>query len=70
MRYRLENMTAGESMATTEDMYLFTVILGFFIGIILTWMGIKGRQIWLTVWSAGLIVASVTYVGWIWSTPA
>ena len=65
MRYRIEDLPARESIPTTEDMYLFTVVLGFFIGIILTWLGIKGRQIWLTVWSIGLIFASIAYVAWV-----
>ena len=35
------------------------------IGIVLTWLGVRGRQIWLATWSAGLIVVSLVYLGWI-----
>jgi hypothetical protein len=69
MRYRLDNMPLAESMVTTEDVHLFTVIISFFIGIFLTWLGFQGRQIWLTVWSAGLVAASGAYLGFIaWGT--
>jgi len=41
----------------------FTVALALVIGVVLLWLGLKGRVLWLTVWSAGLIVASVLYLG-------
>ena len=63
MRYRLDEMPLDASMATTDDMHMFTVILSFFIGILLTWLGFKGRKIWLTIWSTGLVICSVVYVG-------
>lgn len=65
MRVRIEGMEAAQNLPTDADLYLFTVVLGLFIGIFLTWLGVKGRQIWLTVWSAGLIVASITYMVWV-----
>lgn len=65
MRYRIEDMPLDESMATTDDVYLFTVIMSLVIGIVLTWVGYKGRQIWLTVWCGGLVIASVVYLGYI-----
>lgn len=46
-------------------MLLFTVLLSLVIGVILTWLGVRGRQIWLATWSGGLIVASLAYLGWI-----
>ena len=64
MRYRIDEMPADQSLATTDDMYLLTVVLSLFIGIILTWLGFKGRQVWLIVWSVGLILASLVYLGW------
>ena len=64
MRYREEGLPVNESLATTDDMYMFTVVLGLVIGIILTWLGYKGQQIWLTVWSLGLIVSSIAYITW------
>jgi hypothetical protein len=51
-------------------MLLFTVVLAFFIGLALLWLGRRGRVMWLTVWSVGLIMASTGYVfaylaGWV-----
>lgn len=51
-------------------MLLFTVVLAFFIGGVLLWLGRRGRILWLTVWSIGLMLASLGYVaayfaGWV-----
>ena len=62
MRYRIDSTPASENMATTDDMYLLTVVLGLIIGVVLTALGIKGRQVWLVVWSVGLIIASIAYL--------
>lgn len=42
---------------------LFTVVLAFFIGAALLYLGRRGRVMWLTVWSIGLMIASLLYVG-------
>ena len=65
MRVRIEGTEAAQHLPTDSDLYLFTVVLGLFIGIVLTWLGVKGQQIWLTVWSAGLILASIIYIVWV-----
>ena len=65
MRYREDGLPIDQTLATADDMYMFTVVLGLAIGVILTWLGVKGRQIWLTFWSAGLIVASIAYIVWV-----
>ena len=64
MRYRREDMPADPSLATTDDIYLFTLVFSIIIGVLLTWLAIKGRQVWLAVWSAGLIVAAVSTLIW------
>jgi hypothetical protein len=64
MRYRIESMPMDENMATTDDIYLLTIVLSLIIGVILTVLSIKGRQIWLAVWSVGLIFASIAYLIW------
>ena len=46
-----------------HHMLLFTVILALCIGIGLFWLGRRGRVMWLWVWSAGLVLASVGYLG-------
>ena len=72
MRYA--DTTLMEPLYVQSDglhhMLLFTVVLAFFIGVLLFWLGRHGRVLWLTVWSAGLVLASVGYVfaylaGWV-----
>ncbi len=41
----------------------FTVALALIIGIALLWLGRRGRVLWLQVWSAGLVVISIGYLG-------
>ena len=40
-------------------MLLFTAALSILIGIILTYLGHKGRQLWMVSWSVGLIICSI-----------
>lgn len=40
----------------------FTVSLALVIGVILFLLGRKGRVMWLTVWSAGLVIFSIAYL--------
>jgi hypothetical protein len=56
--------------SSLHHMLLFTVILAFFIGMALLWLGRHGRVLWLQVWSIGLMLASLAYVfaylaGWV-----
>lgn len=46
----------------SDDMLILTAVLGFFIGIVLTFLGRKGKQMWMWVWGIGLIICSV-YLG-------
>ncbi len=41
----------------------FSMVLGIFIGIALFWMGRRGRMIWLQVWSVGLVVLAIIFLG-------
>lgn len=53
----------GESPAlaqhASDDMLLLTAVMGFFIGLILIYLGRLGKQMWMWVWGAGLIVMSL-----------
>jgi hypothetical protein len=72
MRYS-ENLVSEPLYSQSDGLHymlLFTVVLAFCIGCILLWLGRRGRVMWLTVWSAGLILASAGYVfaylaGWV-----
>ena len=50
-----EQLTVNAS----NDMLLFTAALSIVIGIILTYMGYKGRVLWMVTWSLGLIICSL-----------
>ena len=65
MRYQ-EDAALGPINSQTPGLHFmlnFTVSLALFIGIVLLWLGLRGRVMWLTVWSAGLILSSVLYLG-------
>ncbi len=50
-----EQLTVNAS----NDMLLFTAALSIVIGVILVYLGRKGRQLWMVTWSIGLIICSV-----------
>ncbi len=43
----------------SDDMLLLTAVLGFFIGFVLIYLGRLGKQMWMWVWGAGLVVMSI-----------
>jgi hypothetical protein len=40
----------------------FTVALALIFGVVLLWLGRRGRIIWLQVWSFGLVLFSIAYL--------
>ena len=59
MRYS-ENIPAGQlAVNASDNMLLFTAALSILIGIILTYLGHKGKQLWMVTWSIGLIICSI-----------
>jgi membrane protein YdbS with pleckstrin-like domain len=66
MRYP-ENIPKEKlAVHASDEMLLFTMVLAFAIGVILTWLGIKGKQTWMMVWSLGLIIISTVTFFLIW----
>jgi len=63
VRYK-EGEIPKEQLAVhaSDDMLLLTAVLGFLIGIILTYLGRKGAQMWMWVWGIGLMLCSA-YLG-------
>ena len=61
MRYQDDGTIPAERLAqhASDDMLLLTAVLGVLIGIALTVMGKKGKQLWMHVWGIGLIIASL-----------
>jgi hypothetical protein len=62
-RYR-EGEIPKEQLAVhaSDDMLILTAVLGFLIGIVITYLGRKGEQMWMWVWGIGLIICSA-YLG-------
>ncbi len=59
MRYS-ENIPAEQlTVNASDNMLLFTAVLAILIGIILTYLGRKGKQMWMVAWSIGLIICSI-----------
>jgi len=66
MRYRIGEEINPEA-PYAESMHAalsFSYWLAIPIGLILVWMGIKGRILWLKVWGGGLSMLSVVLLGY------
>jgi hypothetical protein len=66
MRYE-NSLAASEQLYSQSEglhgMLLFSVSTALVVGIVLLVLGLRGRVLWLTTWSAMLIVLSVMYLG-------
>ena len=68
MRYEASEAATGGLQIYSETaglhfMLNFTVALALLIGVLLWWLGRQGRVLWLQVWSVGLVVFSIAYLG-------
>lgn len=63
MRYK-DGEIPKEQLAVhaSDDMLLLTAAMGILIGLILTFLGRKGKQLWMFVWGIGLVLCSA-YLG-------
>lgn len=63
MRYK-EGEIPKEQLAfhASDDMLILTAVIGVLVGLILTLLGRKGKQMWMWVWGIGLVICSV-YLG-------
>lgn len=65
MRYREGTLADAQTHnPLLEPMHMGTVVLGLMIGVTLFIMARHARLLWLKVWGAGLVVASLVYVGY------
>lgn len=64
MRYKDDQTLEGYKLAqhSSDDMLLLTAVLGVLVGFALSYMGKRGKQLWMLVWGIGLILASI-YMG-------
>jgi hypothetical protein len=64
MRYQ-ETEALGTLYRDADGLHFmlnFTVALALVIGVVLLWLALRGRVLWLKVWSIGLVLASVSYL--------
>lgn len=66
MRY--EETTGLPYTETSPGMLAYTVGLALLIGIFLFFLARYGKQTWLLVWSVGLILSSIAYLIWHFTT--
>jgi len=64
MRYQIDSETGLPIAETSPGMLGATVFLALLIGIALLIIGKHGKQLWIVVWSVGLIICSVLYLIW------
>lgn len=64
MRYKIDPTTGLPLAETSPGMLGATVFLALLIGIGLLYLGRRGKQMWIVVWSIGLIICSVLYLVW------
>jgi len=65
MRYR-EGETLPLASSGSDDMLLLTAVLGVLIGIVLAYLGKRGKQMWGLVWGIGLVLVSIAmgFITW------
>ena len=63
MRYKTDEIPP-ELLAVnaSDDMLMLTAVIGALIGIVLFYLGRKGRQLWMWTWGLGLVAISA-YLG-------
>ena len=64
LRVRIEPETGLPYTETSPGLLAFTVGLALLAGLILFGIAKFGRQLWLMVWSAGLVICSTLYLGY------
>ena len=48
-----------------DGLAIFTAVFSLVTGIGFVIAGIRGRQRWLLSWGVGLVLASLSYLGWV-----
>lgn len=64
MRY-LEDSEPSMLYPHSEGMHAMltlSMVMSLMIGALLLYLGLRGKIMWLTVWSVGLLLASVSYL--------
>lgn len=62
MRYREGEWPGELGEPVSEHMLTLAAVLGLAMGMLFVYLGVRGKQWWLVVWGAGLVVASLVYI--------
>ena len=63
-RYRIGETAETGADHLTQNLLTGAAVFGLLVGIGFVYAGIRARQIWLASWGAGLVVASLIYLGY------
>ena len=60
MRYKEDDIPPELFTAnSSNEMLLFTAIMGLVIGVVMFYLGRTGKQLWIWTWGIGLIICSI-----------
>jgi len=63
MRYRIGEDIQNLGEPVGDELVSFSAILGLLMGVGFVVAGVRGKQVWLVFWGAGLVIASLVYLG-------
>lgn len=63
-RYRVGETAETGADKITENLQIGAAVFGLVLGISFVYAGLRAKQYWLAVWGAGLVVASLVYLGY------
>lgn len=63
-RYREGETPETGADHLTENLQVGAAVFGLLVGIGFVYAGIRARQYWLAIWGAGLVIASLVYLGY------
>lgn len=61
MRYRDTGDYQQLGVPVDDNLVFFSIVLGVIMGVGFVVAGIKVKRYWMTIWSVGLIFASLSY---------
>ena len=61
MRYRDTGDYQNLGVPVDDSLVFFSIILGLALGLAFIIFGVKVKRYWMTIWGAGLILASLSY---------
>jgi hypothetical protein len=62
MRYREGEVPGEVGAAVGSEFLLGAALLGLVIGVVLCVLAVRGKQLWLVIWAAGLVLVSIAYL--------